>query len=92
MNRVCPQCQKLAIPVRELMFDQTLCPHCCATIAVQRVYSIISGIVVFFVTATTTMLVHQQLGPYYALLWFTLPIGSLTYLKARFSPLVVGKI
>ena len=45
------------------------------------------SVLIFFVTITTTFMVFVQMGGYAALLWFTLPIGALSYLKARFSPL-----
>lgn len=32
-------------------------------------------------------MVFLQLGAYAALLWFTFPVGALSYLKARFGPL-----
>ncbi|MDH3989455.1 MAG: hypothetical protein OEV34_10020 [Gammaproteobacteria bacterium] len=32
-------------------------------------------------------MVVLQMGIYAALLWFTFPIGALSYLKARFGPL-----
>jgi hypothetical protein len=38
-------------------------------------------------TLTTTTMVLMQSGLYAAILWFPFPIGSLSYIKARFSPL-----
>jgi hypothetical protein len=32
-------------------------------------------------------MVFLQMGAYAALLWFTFPVGALSYLKARFGPL-----
>lgn len=45
------------------------------------------NILIFAVTAVTTTMVLMQSGLYAAILWFTLPIGSLSYIKARYSPL-----
>lgn len=45
------------------------------------------SVVIFIAAVTTTFVVLIQLGLYAALLWFTLPVGALSYLKARFGPL-----
>lgn len=40
------------------------------------------------VTVVTTTMVLVQMDMYAALLWAPFPIGSISYLKARFCPLV----
>ena len=45
------------------------------------------SVIIFVVTVISTLMIFVQMGGYAALLWFTLPIGALSYLKARFSPL-----
>jgi hypothetical protein len=45
------------------------------------------NILIAAVALTTTIMVLMQLGVYAAIVWFPFPVGSLSYLKARFSPL-----
>jgi len=46
-------------------------------------------VVIFLVTLVTTLVVLVDLGFYAALIWFSVPVGALSYLKARFGPLEV---
>jgi hypothetical protein len=45
------------------------------------------SLVIFVVTLISTLAVFSQMGFYAAILWFSFPIGSLTYVKVRFCPL-----
>ncbi len=47
------------------------------------------SVITFIVTALTTIVVLIELGFYGALIWFSVPVGALSYLKARFAPLEV---
>lgn len=87
MNRVCPNCASQAIPVKTLLFRDVRCPVCADLIGVHRAAAILSSIVIFIVAVATTLLVFLEQGLYAALLWITLPVGALGYLKARFCPL-----
>lgn len=44
---------------------------------------------IFLVTAVTTFIVLVELGFYGALIWFSVPVGAMSYIKARFGPLEV---
>jgi hypothetical protein len=45
--------------------------------------------VIAAVTVLSTIVVSVRYGMYAAILWFSFPVGTLGYLKARFAPLVV---
>jgi hypothetical protein len=44
------------------------------------------------VTVATTFVVLVELGFYGALIWFSVPVGALSYIKARFGPLEVKAV
>lgn len=45
------------------------------------------NIVAFLVTVLTTLIVLLQMGNFWALVWFSVPIASFAYFKGRFGPL-----
>ena len=49
------------------------------------------NVLIIAITLTTTTMVLMQSGLYAAILWFPFPIGSLSYIKARFAPLEIKK-
>ncbi len=87
MKRICPNCSDQTISVRELVFRDCRCRNCLRIIGVHRVASVIASIVIFTVAVVTTLIVLIELDLWAALLWFTLPVGALSYVKARFCPL-----
>ena len=89
MNRKCPNCSSKTVSVRELLFGDCRCKSCLRVIGVRRIVSAIASFVIFAVAIVTTLIVFIELDLWAALLWFTLPVGALSYVKARFCPLEV---
>jgi len=87
MNRECPNCASEAIPVKNLLFRDVRCPACAGVVGIHRAVAILSSVVIFVVAAASTLLVFIEQGLYAALFWIPLPVGALSYLKARFGPL-----
>lgn len=87
MYRDCPNCSESTIRVKDILFADSICRKCKRIVGVHRAASAFFSVVIFVVTVVTTFMVLVQQGFYAALLWFTLPVGALSYLKARFSPL-----
>jgi hypothetical protein len=71
----------------EILLGNCYCAKCGALVGVHRVALILFNFLIVAVTLLTTTMVLMQSGLYAAILWFTLPVGSISYLKARFSPL-----
>jgi len=46
-----------------------------------------SSVLIFGVTAVSCLMVLLQMGLYAAIIWFPFPVGSLSFIKARFCPL-----
>ena len=88
MKRTCPNCTRKSVSLQDLLFGDSRCTNCRRIIGVHRVAALVSSIVIFSITTVTTLVVFIELGLYAALLWFTFPVGALSYLKARFCPLV----
>lgn len=89
MVRECPNCMASSIPLSGILLSSCYCTKCGALVGVHRAASVGFNVIIFVVTATTTAMILMQSGIYAAILWFTLPVGSLSYVKARFSPLEV---
>lgn len=89
MARECPRCMTRSIPVSGILLSSCYCAKCGALVGVHRVASVGFNVVIFVVTLTSTTMVLMQSGLYAAIVWFSLPIGSLSYVKARLSPLEV---
>ena len=87
MVRVCPSCMARSIPVSGILLSSCYCAKCGALVGVHRIASVGFNVIIFVATLTTTTMILMQSGLYAAILWFTLPIASLSYIKARFSPL-----
>jgi len=60
-------------------------------VGVRRLAAAAFYFTAFLVTGFSTLIVAVQLGYLWAVIWFTVPIGALAYLKARFSPLETKK-
>lgn len=89
MARQCPKCAANSIKVSEMLFSDFRCPSCGAVVGVHRVANWVANVIITGITLTTVLMVLVQVGMYAALLWLPFPIGALSYLKARFSPLQV---
>ena len=89
--RRCPACKAASIPTKELIVSDARCPACGKIVGPQWLVRFVVFLVLAAVTTVTTVIVLAQFGVYAALLWFSFPIGTLGYLKARFAPLVVRR-
>ena len=58
-------------------------------VGVRPAISALFSVVIFLVTVATTFIVLLELGFYGALVWFSVPVGAMSYIKARFGPLEV---
>ena len=87
MTRTCPNCGEATVPIKEVLFSDYPCPNCKRMIGVHWAASALFAIVIFVVTLVSTFVVYLQFDIYAAILWFSLPIGALSYVKARFCPL-----
>ena len=87
MNRACPSCANLSIPVSEILFADYRCEECRDLVGVRSFIAAVASLIIFIVASLTTLMVLVQLGFYAALVWFSAPVGALCYLKARFGPL-----
>ena len=56
-------------------------------IGVNTIASFLFAVLIFLVTLVTTFVVFLQFDIYAAILWFSLPVGALSYIKARYCPL-----
>ena len=89
VHRPCPNCGARSIRVSEILFDDVACANCEATIGVHRAAAWLAGAVIASATVITTLMVLVQSGFFAAMVWLPFPIGSLAYVKARFSPLQI---
>lgn len=85
--RECPNCSARSIRLPELLLSDCHCPACGALVGVHWAAYFGFTIVTFAAASVTTIMVLMQSGLYAALLWFPFPVGSLSYIKARFAPL-----
>jgi len=70
-----------------LLMSNAVCPNCRALVGPHWLFSSAFFIVILVVTLASTVAVLSQFGIYAAVLWFSFPIGTIGYIKARFSPL-----
>lgn len=89
MRRKCPHCSDNVIRVEDILFGDCRCVSCGKLIGASRIAANLFTSLIVIVTLLTTFLVFLQMGFFAALLWFSVPVGSLSYIKARFSPLEV---
>ena len=88
LNRNCPVCSQPSIPISDLLVSNNAkCPNCGSTIGIHWLFGSFFWVVIFAVTAISTLLVLGRFGIFAAILWFSFPVGAIGYLKARFSPL-----
>lgn len=87
MTRTCPNCRDATIPIREILFADYVCPNCKRMVGISAAASFVFSALIFVITLLTTFVIFLQFDIYAAILWFSLPIGALSYIKARFCPL-----
>ena len=88
LNRNCPNCSSESISVTELIFSDVVCANCDHLVRVHWLFRAFFHVVIVIATILTVVVVLVDQGFYAAILLFTVPIGALGYIKARFSPLV----
>ena len=69
--------------------SDVLCRVCGKRIGVHWVFRSLFFVLIFVAAAGTGLIVYVDQGFYAALLFVSVPIGALGYIKARFAPLVV---
>ncbi len=89
MNRVCPNCASHSVSTKDLLFGNCRCASCHCIVGVRRLAAALANAVIFTVAIVSTLIVFIVLDLYAALIWFTLPVGALSYVKIRFCPLEV---
>jgi uncharacterized membrane protein len=88
LNRICPNCSSQSISVTELIFSDAICANCDHLVRVHWLFRTVFFVAIFIATLLTVLVVLVDQGLYAAILMFTVPIGALGFIKARFSPLV----
>ena len=92
MRRTCPHCSNNSIQIKEILFRDCRCPDCHSVVGIRKAFAAFFSIVIFLVTVATTFVVLVELGFYAAIIWFSVPVGALSYIKARFGPLEVKAV
>ena len=69
------------------MFDGTVCEHCDAVVGVHRMAAWLAGCLIAAATVITSLMILINNGFFAAMFWLPFPVGSLSYVKARLSPL-----
>lgn len=89
LKRECPNCGEKSVRAEDLLLRHTYCPECRSCVGVRRGFALLVNLVSFLVTVLTSLIVLIQMGNFWALVWFSVPIASFAYLKARLGPLEV---
>ena len=87
MTRKCPNCSEFSIRAEDLLLRHTYCGECGSCVGVRRGFALAFNLMSFVVTVLTTLIVLIEMGNFGALVWFSVPIASFAYLKARLGPL-----
>ena len=72
-----------------MLFDSVVCRFCGALVGVHKAAAWLARLVIATATVITGLMVLAQSGFFAAMLWLPFPIGSLSYVKARFAPLQI---
>ena len=91
MNRRCPGCSSETVPVSGLILSDVLCATCGRRVGVHWLFRSVFFVIISIVTLFTVFVVLVEQGLYAALLMFSVPIGAIGFIKARFSPLVIRR-
>lgn len=79
------------MPVSELLLGAASCPACHKIVGVHWLAAAVANTIIAIVTLASTAAIFVQQGVYAAILWFSVPIGALSYLKARYCPLEIKR-
>jgi hypothetical protein len=71
--------------------SRVVCANCNRLIGVHWLFRVLFFIVIFPAAVLTALVVFVDQGLYAALLFVSLPIGAIGYIKARVSPLTVQR-
>ena len=88
MKRECSACSKPVIAVSDVLLSDCQCPNCGAVVGFHWSIALAFGSVIVPITLVSTVMVLMQMDIYAALLWAPFPIGAISYIKARYCPLV----
>lgn len=91
MNRKCPKCSAESVPVSGLIVSNVHCPGCGQLVGVHWLFKAVFFVIILAVTLVTIVVVFADQGLYAALLMFSVPIGVIGYIKARFCPLEIKR-
>ena len=91
LKRKCPNCSSESISVTELIFSDAICANCDHLVRVHWLFRVVFFLAILIATSLTILVVLVDQGLYAAILMFTVPIGALGYIKARFSPLAASR-
>ena len=87
MKRNCPNCSAPTIEVAKLLVGEIVCANCRSTVGVNRFASLLFSALIVVVTVVTSIMVLAMFGIYAVVVWFIFPIGAISFLRARYSPL-----
>ena len=91
LNRKCPNCSSDSISVTGLIFSNVVCANCGQLVGVHWFFRAVFFVIILVATLVTVFVLLVDQGFYAALLLFSVPIGAIGFIKARFSPLVVKR-
>ena len=74
-----------------LILSDVLCAICGRRVGVHWLFRSVFFVIISIVTPFTVFVVLVEHGLYAALLMFSLPIGAIGFIKARFCPLVIRR-
>jgi uncharacterized protein (DUF983 family) len=89
MQRICPNCSARSIPIAGLLLGACKCAACGKYVRVNRAAAFLFSVIIIVVTVATSYMVLSMYGIFAVIIWFAFPVGSIGYIKARFSPLTV---
>ncbi|MEM6818062.1 MAG: hypothetical protein AAF578_04690 [Pseudomonadota bacterium] len=87
-TRTCPHCSNDSVDLGDLVFSDATCASCGAVVRVHPMARIFWNLLIAAVAIPSTFVVGGTHGYFAAIVWFPFPVGSISYLKAWFSPLV----
>jgi hypothetical protein len=91
LNRKCPSCLSESISVSGLILSDVVCVNCGQLVGVHWLFRSVFFVVILVATLFTVFVVLVNQGLYAALLMFSVPIGAIGFIKARYCPLVIKR-
>ena len=74
-----------------MIISDVTCNACGQLVGVHWVFKAVFFVIILAVTSLTVIVVLVDQGVYAALLIFSVPIGAIGFIKARFCPLVLKR-